>query len=232
MSCLQHTCFFYLTISLRAVLLFFSISGPTLEYLPEIFEKLLNRLDELLTAGRTSKSRVIANITAETKLELFFETVELLEKVKISKGDAGQFRHDIGNLKKTTTNELLTGIRDLLLCKQTSSDDSSHSAANADVDTVNRLRDVMEQMLVVNGIPPENAKQAVDDLEKDVLDETLTNIKSVVINLEAIRKHDQLIKFNINTKQKETIIIEALKKGGCTLRKRRNDAKRCECFVL
>lgn len=172
-----------------------------------------------------SENGVRASITANTKLELFFEMVELLDKARISKADAQQFKDDIASLVKTTTNELLTGIKDLLISRQTSSDGTDHSAANDEFDTVNGMRAVIEQMLVVNGIQTENAKQYLDDLEPHVLNETLTRCKLVLTHRKAIRAYNQtdlLIEFSIKCHEEENltnVIAEALKKGGCTLQK-------------
>lgn len=188
----------------------FEISGCTLKYLHEISDKLFGQLKEVLIAGSTSDKKAISSIK-DPKLQLFFEIFELLDK--------------IGTLAKTSTNELLDGIKDLLISKQTSTDSSNHSAVNAEVDTVNRIRDVIEQMLVLNGIPQENAKQAVDDLESNVLNETLKKVKLVFNSLKAIHtcnQKDLLINFNIACKQKKNItslIVEALQKGWYKLRK-------------
>lgn len=206
----------------------FEISGSTLEHLPEIFEKLFLRLEELLIAKCTLADevlQVIANIKAKTQLLLFLEIVALMDKTRVSEGGTQQLRYDIANLEKTETNDLLVGIKDLLISRETSSDSSSDSAANAEFDTVNQMRAIIEQMLVVNGIQTENAKQAVDDLQPDILSEMLDKVKFVFANLKAIRAYNQtdlLIKFNIMDGQENSltsVIVEALKKGGCTFRK-------------
>lgn len=212
-----------------------SISGPTLEYLPEIFEKLFRRLNKLLIDENTSANEVrevIASIQTKTKLEPFFEIVELLSQGRISEGGAQHFRDEIAPLVKTTTNELLGGIKDLLISKQSASDNSHHSDANAESDTVKRVSVVFEQMLVVYEIPQKKAKQAIDNLESKVLNEILDKTKLVYSNLKAIRTHKQtelLIKFDITSKGRKTIsnlIVEALKEGECWLRKEETQFQR------
>src|SRR5688572_731217 len=102
--------------------LFYATSGATLEYLPEAVEKLFNRIEELLIArGIPAKivREVIAKIKAETKLQPFLETFSLLDITRVYDKVAQEFRNDIANLKKTTTNELLAGIKSLPIWKQT-----------------------------------------------------------------------------------------------------------------
>ena len=193
----------------------FSISGVTLDYLPEVFEEPFRRLEEFLISKYTSPDdvhQVIAITKAETKIEPFFEIVELLDKATLSDEATQQFRNDITTLKNRQTNELLTGIKGLLLSSQ------NCSTANVEFEIVNRLRAVFEQMLVVRGVTLEIAKLAVDGIEPDLLNDTLTKIKFVCGCLKTIRTHnrsDLLIKFDINGRQKESItnvIIGTLKK--------------------
>lgn len=190
-----------------------------MESLPEIFENLLNRLEESLTAGATSENKVrqvIAKIKRKTKIDLFLKIVELLDKTRVSRINAQSFRKEMANFKKKTTNELLAEIEGVISSRQaTPSDECKHSALSTKSDTVNRMLDVIEQMLIVNGIPQGKAKQAVDDLDKDVLGEALANIRKILAtDLDAIRKHEKLIKLNHKSRQKDTVIVEALMKGG------------------
>lgn len=113
--------------------------------------------------------------------------------------------------------------KSLLTSKQTPSE-SSTSGANDEYDTVKRMRWKIEQMLVANGLQSDNAKQAVEDLEHIVLNETLENVKLVFNLLDEIRMHEQkdlLIKIKVTGGQKKSIvsfIADALNKGeyACT----------------
>ena len=208
--------------------MFSTISGATLDYLPELVKEPLNRLEELLIDKCTSPDTVrklIALIKAETKLEPFLETVELLDRTTLSDEAAQKFKNDIATLKTRPTSELLTGIKGLLLSKQRGLFVSQNcSTANTQFEIVNRLRAVFVQMLVVRGVTHEIAKLVVDDIEPEVLNETLAKVKLVCSNLKAIRTHnetDLLIKFDINGKQKEgitNVIIGTLKNREYTLR--------------
>lgn len=189
----------------------------------EVAGKLLNRLEELLIEGRIPASVVqqtITNIKAEGELVLLFEIVELLSEKRISKKGTQQFKDEIANLVKITTNELLGGIKNLLNAKQTPSDSSNRSAADAELDTVHQMNIVFEQMLVANGISQDHAMQAISHLGHDLVNELL-----VFTDLKAIRTHknkDLLIKIDITSIQKNTftsLIIEALKRGKYKLRK-------------
>lgn len=201
--------------------MFSAISGATLDYLPEIFEKPFHQLEELLINKCTSPDEVrkgIATIQAETKLEPFLEVVELLlDKAMLFDEVVQQLRNDIVTLKIRSTNELLAKIKDLLIIKQKGLFVSPYCpTANAEFEIVNRLRALFVQMLVVTGVTLEIAKRAVDDIEPDLLNETLTKIKFVCGCLKTFETHNQmglLIKFDINSRQKESItnvIIETL----------------------
>lgn len=211
---------FHTIISYELHQLFCTISGATLDYLPEIVEKLFHRLEELLIAASIPAEVIrgaIDKITAQTKLEPFFEIFDLLDKTRVSEEVEQRFRKDIATLKNKATHELLARIKVVLVSKKTTFDRRNSSAVDAEIDTVNRMRAVFEQMLVVSGIPQENAKKAVDDLEPDVLNETLAKLKLVDNSLQAIQNHSQpdlLIKFDIEGKQKKSItsvIIGTLK---------------------
>lgn len=178
--------------------------------MPEIFEELFNRLCQLLIKVGSSENearQVIDNIKGNTALELFLKIVELLNKPRNSSEDTQHFRSDIANLKKGTLEELLTEIKNLIISEEPPSDECNHSSLISESDAVNRMRDVIEQMLVVNRISKERAKQAVD-----ALDEALNKTLILVADLGAVQEHDYLIKLN-NSIQLETGIVEALKKG-------------------
>lgn len=169
----------------------------------------------MLTAGGTHENKVrhtISNLTAKTRFESLLEIVDLLDKTTDLEGGESvqQFRNDIAAMQKKDTNELLAEIKALLIIK-------CYSAIHSETDMVDRMRVIIEQMLVVNAIPKENAKQALDGLDFNVLNDVLTKIKHVYADLKALRKHDQLMIFNIKCRQRETIILEALKKGEHTL---------------
>lgn len=210
--------------------MFSAISGATLDYLPEIFEKPFHQLEELLINKCTSPDEVrkgIATIQAETKLEPFLEVVELLlDKAMLFDDVMQQLRNDIVTLKIRSTNELLAKIKDLLITKQKGLFVSPYCpTANAEFEIVNRLRALFVQMLVVTGVTLEIAKRAVDDIDPGLLNETLTKIKFVCGCLKTIETHNQtglLIKFDINSRQKESItnvIIETLNEREYTLHK-------------
>lgn len=186
--------------------------------MPEIAEELFTHLGKLLVAEGFHANlarQIIADIKAESKL--LFEIFDLLSQARRTYNvGARQFYEEISTLKKATTYELLVGIRDLLITKQTPLNSSRQSDDIADSDTVNRMRVVFEHMLFVNGIPQEKAEHAVELLES-----TLTRIKVVFDDLKAIRTHDQkdlLIKYDISSTEKKTmpsLLVETLKKGEC-----------------
>ena len=195
-----------------------------MDYLPEIADRLFHGLEELLIAESISAivvRDVIATMKAEIKLEPFLEIVELLDKTAVYDRGARQFINDIAKLKKAETNELLVEIKDLLISKQTPSNSSSYLDVEAEVYSGNHMRAVFEQMLVVKGIQRKNAKKVLENLEPNVLNEMLAKSKLASSGLKAIRtlsETDLLIKFNINSRQQKTVVIETLMKGECTLR--------------
>lgn len=183
--------------------------------MPEIFEELFNRLCQLLIKVGSSENearQVIDNIKGNTALELFLKIVELLNKPRNSSEDTQHFRSDIANLKKGTLEELLTEIKNLIISEEPPSDECNHSSLISESDAVNRMRDVIEQMLVVNRISKERAKQAVDAIDEAVLTKALNKTLVLVADLGAVQEHECLIKLNKNM-QMETGIVEALKKG-------------------
>lgn len=99
------------------------------------------------------------------------------------------------------------GIKNLFVSKQTSSDRNTTSAANVEFDRIQQTRNVVTQMLVAQGIPSHNAKQAADDLEPLILYETLENV-DLVVNIGLLKKKqkDLLVKIKLTGSQGENII--------------------------
>lgn len=216
------------------------ISAHTLDYLPEIFEKLFHSLRKSLTAGKTPDDKVsqssqslsqsqsvsqgktpedklqqaIDRMKTSTKLEPFFEVVELLSQTEVSEEDARTLRKETVALEKPTTNELLAEIKNLI-SKQT----TDRSAANTKFSKVKQMKAIIEKMLTVNEVPQEIANQAVRQLGDDILNELLTKAKLVYTNLKTIRIHrqkDLLITLDITSKESKNIsglILKALKEG-------------------
>lgn len=214
----------YFTKFTNISILFDLISGATLINLPEIAEEPFHCIENLLIEGGIAAKKaqkVIVKIKKETNIEMFLEIVELLDKKRTYDGDTILFQNNNAtdiDLKKTETktNKQLAEIKNLI-SKQTPYDGPSQSAAKAEFDKLSGMRTVIEQMLVVNGIQQENAKQAVDALEPDILHETLNKAKDAFSNLKAIRSHNQmdlLIQCNIKKQSMFSSIVEVLKKGG------------------
>lgn len=187
--------------------------------MPEIAEKLITRLEELLIADgilTTIVRKVITEIKAE--LNLLLEIIVLLSQIRITNGGEKQFKDEITKLKRKTTNRPLAGIADLLISQEVPFCSGNQLAANDDSDTVDQMCVAIEQILVANGIPQEKAMQTISRLEHGILDEVLATIKFVFSNMNAIQTHDRkdlLIKFDISKDKKTilSIIDEALKKG-------------------
>lgn len=180
----------------------------------------------MLTAGEKHKDKVrqaIANMKTKNKVEPFLAIIELLSRECFSENGEQEFIKKIPTLKESTTHELLVAIDKLQVSIETNSADSSHSATERE--KIDRMRAVIEQMIVVNGIPQDKAKLAVSHLEDDVLNEILTKTKGVYTNLKTIRGHHQkqlLIRFDIASKVNKNIsslILDALKEGECRHRR-------------
>src|SRR6218665_760773 len=196
--------------------------------LPEIAEKLFDRLLQLLMAGSRVQSNdflsrpdsAIRIIMTDMQLELFFNIMELLDNVRLSEEDVQQLKdYDFANSMTMQTNVTLAGIKDFLISKQTASNSSNKSSAKTDI--VNRMRDVFYHMLDAFKIPRKDARQAVDALEPNLLENMLAKVRNVFEYLDAIRDKSDLLRiFDTEHKDKRTlthVIVEVLKQGECTL---------------
>lgn len=162
-------------------------------------------------------------VQEETSFELLFEIMELLDAIRLPEEDVQRFKdYDfVATLKTKSTNELLTGIKDLLISRQTASNSSNNSTTKTEF--VKRMRDVIGQMLAVKGIPREVAKKALNELESNVFKKMMVQAKGVFESLHAIKRFAKtklLIIFDLEVEVKKTlpeVIVEALKQGGCTL---------------
>lgn len=202
--------------------------------LVERFSKLSFR-DFKLIGGRITQPLVydlchlfcsISGAILEHLPDIFERLFHRLEKLLIAgSANEAQIQQAIANVTVKAKLELLVGIKHLLISKK-QSENSNYSAVNAEFDILTQMRALI--MPIVKGIPQVNAKKAVDDLEHNILNETLAKVNSVFTNLREIRKHnktDLLIEFNFKGGQKKTVasvIVHALKTGGRTLRKSRN----------
>src|SRR6218665_1454664 len=198
--------------------------------LPEIAEKLFDRLLQLLMAGSRVQSNdflsrpdsAIRIIMTDMQLELFFNIMELLDNVRLSEEDVQQLKdYDFANSMTMQTNVTLAGIKDFLISKQTASNSSNKSSAKTDI--VNRMRDVFYHMLDAFKIPRKDARQAVDALEPNLLKKMLAKVRIVFEYLDAIRAYDKsdlLRIFDTEQDDKETltnVVVQVLKQGECSL---------------
>lgn len=168
----------------------------------------------------------ISSATLENWPEISEKLFHRLEEVLVAKSlSAVEVRKVLFDLKSRTKLQMfLEIVQSLHTVKQIPSDNNSTSLANDEYDTVKRMRCDIGQMLVANGLQSDTVKQAVEDLEHIVLNETLENVKLVFNLLEDIRMHEQkdlLIKFKVTGGQKKSIvsfIADALNKGeyACT----------------
>lgn len=205
----------------------FEIRGSELKQLTDIYAKPFNGLAELLTENNISPNEVedaIDNLKA-MKFQRFCKIVALLDKIQLPEGDShiDRFEYGILKLKIPKYQDPLAKIIEHIKLMHAENMEEDYSAANAGFNTVNRMRVVIRKLLMCSNINKDKARQAVNDLNHDILTEMLLKLMNVSVDLKAIRnlnrKDGLLLKFNINNRGITSYIVEALTKGGCTLPK-------------
>lgn len=196
--------------------------------MPDIYAKPFNGLAQLLAENnisRNEKEDAIDTLKA-MKFQRFCKIVALLDKIKLSEGDIDTFTNGILKLKIPRHQDPLAKIIEHIKRRYDDNMGEDYSAANAGFNTVNRMRVVIRKLLMCSNIDKDKARQAVNDLNHDILTEMLLRLTNVSVDLEAIRKLNRkdglLLKFNINNRFQRrftSYIVEALRKGGCTLPK-------------
>lgn len=163
--------------------------------------------------------KAIQKIKAETIPQLIFDIVELLDKSEIEplKDLIKDFKTQHSNTC-ITTNALLIAIKDFMNRPNAESIKATPNRGKNHIDK--RMRVVIEEILLVNGIQEDKARKFVSDLKSEFLCHALGSAKRILSILKSSQKH-LLKQLSTNYIYKEkspitSLIVDALREGGYT----------------